>query len=325
MTLALVRKLLRDVRMPLFVVAVILIVFQCLWVKITGRMVAELSPLFASIAERAGVMQEQIERVLFQGPGKLVQTLAGGENIRFERATDMLSIGYVHPLIQAIFCIWAIGRAASAITGEIDRGTMELLLAQPVPRWRIILAHFLVDLLVIPFLALCLWSGTIIGYQMFGPFEVSAAEAQKLLSDLPFKVVVNPELLRADPLALGPAVWNVVALMFAVSGVTLAMSAAGRFRGRVLGLAVLVFLVQFLVNLIGQLWDAAAFLRPLTVFYYYQPQKIVLSNNWTADLLAGRGTSSVSVPVLVVLFGVATLGYLVALRTFCRRDLPAAL
>jgi len=325
MTLALVRKLLRDVRLPLFVVAIILIVFQCLWVKITGRMVAELSPLFASIAERAGVMQEQIERVLFQGPGKLVQTLAGGENIRFERATDMLSIGYVHPLIQAIFCIWAIGRAASAITGEIDRGTMELLLAQPVPRWRLVMAHLLVDALVIPFLALCLWTGTIIGYQLFGPFEVSAAEAQKILSDLPFKVVVNPELLRADPLAMGPAIWNVVALMFAVSGLTMAMSAAGRFRGRVLGAAVLVFLVQFLVNLIGQLWDAVAWLRPLTVFYYYQPQKIVLSNNWTADLFAGRATSPVPINVLAVLFGVAVAGYACAFWKFCRRDLPAPL
>ena len=49
---------------------------------------------------------------------------------------DMLSIGYVHPLMQTIFCIWAVGRASGAIAGEMDRGTMELLLAQPLARGR---------------------------------------------------------------------------------------------------------------------------------------------------------------------------------------------
>ena len=45
--------------------------------------------------------------MIFQGPGKIVQTLIGGESIRLDRAMDMLSIGYVHPLMQTIFCIWA--------------------------------------------------------------------------------------------------------------------------------------------------------------------------------------------------------------------------
>ena len=69
--------------------------------------------------------------MFFQGPGKILRTLMGGERIQLDNAMDMLSIGYVHPLMQTIFCIWAIGRAAGAIAGEMDRGTMELLLAQP--------------------------------------------------------------------------------------------------------------------------------------------------------------------------------------------------
>jgi hypothetical protein len=32
---------------------------------------------------------------------------------------DMLSIGYVHPVMQFVFCISAVGRAAGAIAGEI--------------------------------------------------------------------------------------------------------------------------------------------------------------------------------------------------------------
>ena len=43
MTGTLVRKLLRDVRLPLAVVALLLVGFQCLWAKITQRITDALS------------------------------------------------------------------------------------------------------------------------------------------------------------------------------------------------------------------------------------------------------------------------------------------
>src|SRR5947207_5158718 len=153
----LVRKLLRDIRWPLLVVMLLLAAFQCLWVKVSQRSVTQISPFFSTLAARAGTNQKAIEDVIFGGPGKVAQTMVGGESVHFERAMDVLSIGYVHPLMQIIFGIWAIGRAAGAIAGEIDRGTMELLLAQPIPRWRLILAHLTVDAVVIPVLCVSLW------------------------------------------------------------------------------------------------------------------------------------------------------------------------
>jgi ABC-2 type transport system permease protein len=310
---------------PLVVVCVFLAGFQCLWVKVTQRATVELSPLFSTIAARAGVLQKDLEAVIFSGPGKMVQTLAGGENIRFERAMDMLSIGYVHPLMQVVFCVWAIGRASLAIAGELDRGTMELLLAQPVARWSVVAAHLIVDGVVIPALCLALWAGTALGVWLVGPFEVTAANLEPL-KRLPFEIKIDPALLRVDPWAIGPALWNVGALVFAVSGLTMAVSAAGRFRNRVIGVAVLVMLLQFLVNVVGQLWDTIAWLRPLTVFYYYQPQAVVLSGKWTVDpgQLWGGGPA-LAVNVLAVLFAVGAVGYAVALAAFTRRDLPAPL
>jgi ABC-2 type transport system permease protein len=187
MTLPLVRKLLRDIRWPLLVVMLLLAGFECLFVKVTQRTVVQLAPFFSTLAARAGLLQKDIEEQIFGGPGRIMQTLAGGENIRFERAMDMLSIGYVHPLIQTILCIWAIGRAASAIVGELDKGTLELLLAQPVPRWRVVAAHLLVDAVVFPLLCLSLWAGTAVGYKLVGPFEVTAANLEAL-KKLPFEI-----------------------------------------------------------------------------------------------------------------------------------------
>jgi ABC-2 type transport system permease protein len=308
MTRSLLAKLLRDLRGPLLVVMLLLCAFQCLWAKITQRIIQELLPEFTRV-----MVLGDLERILFQGPGKLMQTLMGGESIRINSTLDMLSIGYVHPLIQAIFCIWAIGRAAGAITGEIDRGTMELLLAQPIARWRVVAAHFLVDLATIPLLCLSLWAGTWLGTWLVGMLSLEAPRGM---------------LVQAvDPRLFGPALGNVGALIFAVGGYTMALSAAGRFRGRVLGIAVLATLVQFLVNVVGQLWDLIEPLRQFTVFYYYQPQQVVLKDRWTVTVgqLANGGAAGIQVPAVAVLLAVGLIGYAVALWTFCRRDLPAPL
>jgi ABC-2 type transport system permease protein len=343
----LIRKLVRDVWLPLTIVGLLLAGFQCLWVKITQRVCGDLVPLFTQLSNLGGVNAGIVEDVLFKGPGKILRTLMGGERIHLDNAMDMLSIGYVHPLMQTIFCIWAIGRAAGAVAGELDRGTMELLMAQPLPRYRLVLAHFLVDLIVIPILCLSLWAGTWIGDWLVGPIEPAPLPAvprkPAYLVELgPFKVRLEdpsnsaapPQPNREEknarleihPSAFGPALWVVGGLLFAVSGYTMWLSAAGRFRWRVLGLAVLITLVQFLVNLVGQMWDALEPLRPLTIFYYYQPQQIVLSRAWTVSLSEWNGGQPLlPVPMLAVLFGVGLIGYGMALWTFSRRDLPGPL
>jgi ABC-2 type transport system permease protein len=118
----------------------------------------------------------------------------------------------------------------------------------------------------------------------------------------------------------------VAGLIFAVCGGTMWLSAAGRFRWRVLGLAVFIALVQFLVNVLGQMWDQAAWLRPLTIFYYYQPQQVIQTGNWCVSLAEWNGgTSLIPLPMPIVLYGVGLIGYAMALWTLVRRDLPAPL
>jgi ABC-2 type transport system permease protein len=176
---------------------------------------------------------------------------------------------------------------------------MELLLAQPISRSRVILAHLLVDLATIPILCLAMWLGTWAGTCLVG-------------------LKGNPlPSLRADPWPFIPSLLNVAVLIFATSGSTLVLSAAGRFRSRVLGLAVLLALVQFLINVVGQLWGPLEHIRPLTFYFYYQPQPIIVDPAWYEKaVIWGR---------LAVLFAVGLVGYLLAWWTFCKRDLPAPL
>ena len=204
--------------------------------------------------------------------------------------------------------------------GEIDRGTMELLLAQPVPRWRLVMAHLGADIILIPILCLSLWAGLWTGAALVGEIRPDP----EALADFPAAATeTNAELLKIDVSAFGAPLANVAGLIFAVSGLTMWWSAAGRSRWRVIGGAAVFVLVQFIMNIVGQIWEQAAFLRPLSLFYYYQPQQIALRGGWSVPL-APMGID-MHMPMLLVLVAVGALGYALALRVLTRRDLPAPL
>jgi ABC-2 type transport system permease protein len=301
MTRALILKLLRDVRVALPLVCALLAAYQALWVKITERITAQLLPMLVAL----GPTPMEIQKEIFDGPGKIIRPFIGGEQISIFKASDMVSVGLVHPVTQILVCIWVIGRGAGAIAGEIDRGTMELLLAQPLARARILFAHLMVDLLTLPLVCLSLWFGHWLGVRLVG----------------------TSANFNIDPSVYGPGLWNTAALGFAISGFTMWLSARGRSFKRIMGIAVMVTLIQFIINLVGQLWDALAHLRPFTVFYYYQPQQIVLRHQWTIDLGEAWNNHQplFTMNVLVVPIVAGAVGYAAAFWVFCRRDVPAPL
>lgn len=294
MSLILLRKVLRDLRTGFLVVCLLLLGFEFLWCKATEQTV-----FFMRELEQQMPLQS-FGNLLFQkDSGKIFNRMIGGDSVTFGQGFDSLTVGYVHPLVLTILCVWAIGRAAGAIAGELDKGTMELLLAQPIARWRVIDSHLIVDMITIPLVCLCMWAGTLLGAYAY---DLAALTAN--------------EIKPVDAWRFGRALPSVGALLFALSGCTMFLSAAGRSRTRVLGLAVVLTLLQFLVNLIGQVWPAIEPLRPFTVFYYYQPQGIILG----APDAVWQTVRNVA-----VLGAVGFVGYALALVVFSRRDLPAPL
>src|SRR5262245_50517641 len=153
MTWILVRKLFRDVRPALIVVCAVLFLFSAFWVKITQRVTVEIAPVFNTVADGFGD-KKLFEDVLFKGPGKVSQAALGWGDLNFERPNDFLAMGLLHPIVLTLCLVWAVGRSSGAVAGELDRGTMELLMSQPVPRNRLILAHLIVDCMVLPLICL---------------------------------------------------------------------------------------------------------------------------------------------------------------------------
>ncbi len=100
--------------------------------------------------------------------------------MNFDKPSDFLAIGLLHPIragdesgVERGPC------GGGAVAGELDRGTMELLMSQPVPRNRLILAHFLVDCLTLPVLCLSFFAGTEFGLWAVGRLRTGLLDAQR--------------------------------------------------------------------------------------------------------------------------------------------------
>jgi ABC-2 type transport system permease protein len=326
LTLVLVRKLLRDVRWPLLVMSLLLFLFSLLWVRVAWRVTTELAPYFNVIGGLAGNTQKDMEDIVFQGVGKVSQAVLGGSDINFQKPTDFLAVELLHPVVVVLVFLWAVGKSSGAISGELGGGTMELLLSQPVPRGKLILAHLIVDAITIPVLMLSIAAGTHLGLWTVGEFRVNQDVVKKVSEKAPAfarekvkELADSQKVLPVHPENQWKGLLNLAALTFAMSGVGLLISACGRNRWRTTGWAVLLVIGMFVLNVIAQLWDPLGPVRPLTLFFYYQPHRHWLDDLWTADV------GGVAVPAVPLLLAVGAAGYAAAWWVFRKRDLPAPL
>jgi ABC-2 type transport system permease protein len=326
LTLVLVRKLLRDVRWPLLVMSVLLFLFSLLWVRVAWRVTTELAPYFNVIGGLAGNTQQDMEEMVFQGVGKVSQAVIGGSDINFQNPTDFLAVELLHPVVVVLVFLWAVGKASGAISGELGGGTMELLLSQPVPRGTLVLAHLIVDAVTIPVLMLSIAAGTHLGLWTVGEFRVNqevvrkvSEKAPRFAQDKVRELAESQKVLPVKPENQWKGLLNLAALTFAMSGVGLLISACGRNRWRTTGWAVLLVIGMFVLNVIAQLWEPLGPVRPLTLFFYYQPHHHWLNDRWTADV------GGLAVPAVPLLLAVGATGYAAAWRVFRKRDLPAPL
>jgi ABC-2 type transport system permease protein len=335
----LISRLTNDWRLWLVGFCCILGGFGVVWALVLRRTLEDVSPFFRLLASQSGLNHQDIEGVIFGGPGKMLRTLIGGDRISLENAMDLLSIALVHPLAVGLVGLWAMGRG-TALVGELDRGTLELLLSQPVTRRLVNLSHLLFDLITWPLLALCLCGGLAFGTWWINPIQekpMAQEMVQKMESAKPWWMRVQwlqsepkskgrpfAERMRLTPENFLKATPSVAALGFAMSGITYALSAFGRSRIKMLGILSTLFFLMYLANLLAQLFQPMEWVRPLTVFYYYHPQELVLGQgDWL--VLREWGLESPRVPALFVLLLTGLLGYWIGSRHMERRDLPVPL
>jgi ABC-2 type transport system permease protein len=206
--------------------------------------------------------------------------------------TGRLAMAYVDPVTVFTAVAWGIARGSDCISGELGRGTMELLLAQPVRRSAVVVVQGIVTTLGSVVIAAASWLGMWVGVHFTG------------LED-------GVDIWRFVPAAL-----NLFGFMFFLAGFSTLVSACGRDRRRTVGVVAGFYLLQVLMKVVGRAatgWEALLYGTFITAF---EPQSLAIhpATAWV-DVARADG--------LLIVLGL--ICYAAATLVFCRRDLPAPL
>ena len=166
------------------------------------------------------------------------------------------SMAWVHPVVLALAWAHAIMACTRVPAGEVDRGTIDVLLSLPVSRWEVFFSETVVWLSCGVIILVGALAGNVLGSLALSPFQ-------------------RPDLSRTLIVLL-----NLFCLYIAVGGVTWLVSSLSDRRGRAMTTVFLVLLTLFLLNYLAQFWpplERIAFLSPL---HYHRPLKVLGSGAW---------------------------------------------
>jgi beta-exotoxin I transport system permease protein len=318
---ALLKKCILEVRLLFAACLVLLFAFCMVRVFIVASL--ELSD-FAAIVERLWDKWGKFSAVplsqLLSYPGRI-------------------ALAYDEPIVVFGVSIFAISRGSDAVSGELNRGTLEMLLAQPVSRLQVLYTQALVTITCLAVLSLATWCGTYAGIQCTTVKESVPPPRIKLpfLPAVPLPVqsrekIEVPMTHKVDPVVFWPGVVNLFSLGCAVAGVSTLVSACDRYRWRTIGIVSSLYIISMILKIVGLAFDRFAWLKELSLFTAYEPQKFIATavrmpaETWSFVQYAdGAFTDLGPLGYNAILLGIAAVGYIAAGIVFHRRDLPAPL
>lgn len=246
-----------------------------------------------------------------------------------------IAVTYEEPVVYLMMAIWCIARSSDAVSGGLGRGTMEMLLAQPVSRKEVIGTHTCVTLIGVLMLSVIAYVGTYTGISTTTITEASPpVEVPFVGFDIPFtggQPIDVPMIDKVHPETFLPAAVNYFALGVFLVGFTTLMSSWDRYRWRTIGITVGFYVISTVLELVGLAVEGFEWVKCLTFFAAYEPIRFVSEavtypeREWAWMVTNSDGAFQTLGPLSydVILIGLGTIGIVVGAMIFCRRDLPA--
>lgn len=244
----------------------------------------------------------------------------------------------VEPVVVFGLSIWAISRGSDIVAGEIGRGSMEMLLGQPISRLQVFTTQACVTVSGIFLLCVICTVG------IWGSIHWTQVAVQKPITFMDIfamaagtTVEEDPEEKEMQPLSAAvniqqvlPGMVNVFAMAFGVAGITTLVSSWDRYRWRTIGIASSVYVLQFIIKLLAISAEQLLWLKPLSFFAAFEPQWFVYLGVeqqealWRFTWINGEGAMVPgALACNALLLGIGVIGYIGGGITFCHRDLPA--
>lgn len=142
-----------------------------------------------------------------------------------------------------ILIILTLSYASAAIAGEVDKGTIELLLAQPISRLKIFLAKYFSGLVIIA------------AFILLSNFSV-----------VPFALLHNVDLQIQNYLAI-----SILGFLFAfaIFGICIMLSSLSSARGRPMAITGGLLIIMYALNVFAAFQESVENLKYASFFHYY--------------------------------------------------------
>jgi ABC-2 type transport system permease protein len=183
--------------------------------------------------------------------------------------TSIETFGFTWPILASIF---AIGLAGATIAGEIEKGTLGMLLSLPIPRWKIFLSKYLSGLLSILLLV--------------------------IFSVLP--IILAALLLNINFHTTGFIYIAILCLLFsfAIFSLGLMFSALMNEKSHLYGVMGTIVLLMYIANTIAGLKPSLNNLKYISFFHFFNSQKALVNNH--ISLISWATFTGISIVSLLI-------------------------
>jgi beta-exotoxin I transport system permease protein len=226
------------------------------------------------------------EAVGVGGPMRMLRAM-GGPAMDF--STGAIEMTYwKHPIFILMFSLWAIARGSGSVAGELERGTMDLVMSRPVSR-----TSFVASQMAVGVIGIVLMVGAMLAGNLAGSRYNSLESPPSLLS-------------------LSRPAFNLMALTWAIYGYAFMLSSGDIVRWRPTMIASIATLGMYVATVIASLppFEDWKWLEKFTIFTAYDPVEAIMKG----ESLAFNGG---------ILLGIGSAGLVLGYLVFLRRDLPA--
>jgi ABC-2 type transport system permease protein len=244
---------------------------------------------------------------------------------------------YDEPVVILCVVIWCLARGSDCVSGELGRGTMEMLLAQPISRRQLLVSHASISLLGLVGLCLVTWLGIYVGVQntsieesLPGPrVTIPWLQLELPLSSAEPERQTVPMSQRVDVSMMAAPTFHLFTFGCFILGLSTLISSLDRYRWRTIGIVVGFYVVQLVMFGLSKATPRLEWLANVTFFSCYKPQKMVTLAESDSPVIPWSlvaDVEGIAMPPLaypLILLGLSATCYALADSLFKRRDIPA--